>query len=353
MSKFIWSNTGTVDYLLGLEPDELRNTLANDFSYDSSMLEETPDNELENIIYDDVEIFDNLDIEDWEQSIAPELGKQTKYDIVLKVSKNGDGEMLSLKDMMDIGYDDKLVIEADDENNVYSVSYSHDRPTGESFNWYVYPKDETGFVVGCLDDLVQEKLELYGGDDKIYEYTEEDAVDDAVSDLIDDPEYVINNYCDFSRVPLSCERFKAPSLIVGESLTEARRKQTAGTKNVSQLEMELADLEARYNDNGGADGFYTMTFNEFSDAYPEFTNSILISFLESMVDYHIDEESEEDTEDYWASGDLITNRDWPALFEGAHKIIDDGWNDFGWIAVWKDYYSKDSNGDDFNITNPV
>ena len=160
MAKYIWSNTSTMDYLLDLDPDELRNELG-DLGYDMEMLEETPDDELKDIVYDNVDMFDGMDMEDWEYNIVPELNKQTQEGIVIQLhedSRRGmGGKVDNLEDVLSVDYDAHFELMADDDNNVYMVEYSHDVPTGTVVDWYTYPKDTATFVSECLGDLVQEK----------------------------------------------------------------------------------------------------------------------------------------------------------------------------------------------------
>ena len=326
MSKFIWSNTNTVDYLLDLEPDELRNVLA-DFGYDMEMLEETPDEELENIVYDDVDIFDNLDIEDWEQSIAPELSKQTKYGLIFQIDNNG-GELGSLDDVFEVNYDAHLSLMADDNDDVYMLETARSYPTGRTVEWYTYPKNEGEFAVRCLEDLIQEKLELYGTEG---EYTEEDAIEDTVSDLIDNPWYVIDQYCDYSKVPEVCERFKAPALISNkeESLEEEFMIE-AKSKNPELLKMELEDIKSRL------DSVREMTFVEFCDTFPEFTKSVISTFCKEMIDnFDIINEDPELAEFTWEDFD---DRDWKTFINGAEKLADK--RSIQWDKIYKNYYNE-------------
>ena len=122
-----------------------------------------------------------------------------------------------------------------------------------------------------------------------------------------------------------------------ESLTEASK--TFYADNLDKLEAELEELEYDYN-AFGADGFYAIPLKNFKREFPEFFKGVIATFLKSIVDIDVDTEDPEELNDAWQSGDLITEQDWKALFEGAHVLLDNNGKGYGWIAIWKKYYNN-------------
>ena len=103
--------------------------------------------------------------------------------------------------------------------------------------------------------------------------------------------------------------------------------------------MEFEGLKADYEDFG-PEGFYAVPFRTFERDYPLFTNEIIKTFLRDM-EILTDKELNDPTvfEEYWQTGDLITPEDWPALFDGAERLLtfrkDKG---IQWEKIYKSHY---------------
>ena len=330
MADLIWSSTNTTDYLFGLGLEELKEVLINDFGYDEDMISNLDKEGLEDVIYDDVDRFDELDIEDFEQSIKPELEKQTSYGVVIKIH-NKDGEVENIEDLATINYDGSVALMSDG-GNLSLVEYSHATPTGLFYDLYACPNinDLDAFIQTCMDDAIQDKLALYEDDP---DYGTQEAIDDIALDMEDDIQGMLENYCDFSKVPEVCAPLKDTGIhINNESLEES-----ATSNNVSQLEMDLAELEADYEDFG-PEGFYAVPFNKFYNDYPEFTDSVIITFLDEMVDFDLLSEDMDEVEEAWADGELITEQDWPVLFDGAKTMLRRDSHSLQWKDIYKKFY---------------
>ena len=314
MSKLIWSSTETIDYLLDLDPNELREVLIDDFGYDEDMVNNLEDSELENAIYDDSEMFDELDIEDFEQSIKPELEKQTSYGILIELHQDGKrgvgGRVITTDDLTTVDYDAKFEIHADDNNNLYIVEYSHDAPTGLVADLYACPNmnDLDNFIQTCMDDAIQDKLALYEDDP---DYGTQEAIDDIVLDMEDDVQGMIEDYCNFSRVPEVCEPIK-------NTISAPAKEGLEESASVSRLDMECADVLDRYQ-SFGSDAFYALPYESFKKSYPQFTKSIVESYLKE--DYGIDlrKENSDEINEEWQNGRLLTDNDWAEMFNRIKK----------------------------------
>ena len=117
---------------------------------------------------------------------------------------------------------------------------------------------------------------------------------------------------------------------VYESLDEAK------SKAPTDLEIELESLKADYDDFG-PDGLYAVPFRIFERNYPEFTKSVIKTFLKEMGILTKEELNDPTTYiDYWQTGELITDQDWPCLFEGAVKLSNG--EGVQWEKLYKKYY---------------
>ena len=105
--------------------------------------------------------------------------------------------------------------------------------------------------------------------------------------------------------------------------------------------MEFEGLKTDYEDFG-PEGFYAVPFRTFERDYPLFTNEIIKTFLRDM-EILTDKELNDPAvfEEYWQTGDLITPEDWPALFDGAERLLtfrkDKG---IQWEKIYKSHYKS-------------
>ena len=350
--NLIWSNTITMDSLLELPDEELKNELLN-MGYDEEMIGNLSGDKLRQIVYDDDEYLD-ADIQEFEEYIIPQINKQCKDGIVLLSGQVGrwDGnraggiscwaeDLINLEAWEDCDY---LAL-YDDNGNLHFEATHHDGT--HHMNLYALPEDRgqfIQFVINCMPEWIEANRDFneYGDDSSDEEMAEEGY------DLIDAD--VINDYCDFSKVPEFCPPVKNNITNSNESLEDLKEGEYTrdelmakfGTDNLdiinagneedvklkeakagnpSDLEIELETLNADYTDFG-PDGFYAVPFDRFKKEFPEFTNSCIMTFLKEL-DILTPEEAEdrELLNEYWQSGELIQPEDWPALFDGARQMV--------------------------------
>ena len=339
MAREIWSNTATMDYVATLSPEEVRDFLVNDLNYDEEMVAELDDSELDDVLYDEGQRFDDWDLDELEGTILPELERQTEYSIAIELHNGGNrgmgGRVRTLEDLFKTDYDATHKLMANDDGSLYIEEYSHDVPTGMVIELYTYPKDVERFVSVCLGDLIDEKLALYEDNP---DYSEQDAIDDAILDLeyrVEDAIDIIENYCDFSKVPEVCEPFRWLYGGENESLEEDAPVE-------SPLKDETEELELDIEDFGGPDYLYSVPLTRFKRDYPEFYSKVVQTFLTFISkgdadEYDFRKASPEELNDWWQDGELIQETDWPALIEFGKKLAD-GKNP-QWKDIWKKYYN--------------
>lgn len=321
MNNIVWSHNQTQDYYKSLEDTEKFNTLV-DRGYDQEMLK---DADLDAVIdSDDYMLKEDLEI--FEENIAPKIAAQTRDGIVIVVTKDGGGKACLAEDILEAfpSFDIKLVNE---DGNLLLAGYNHDNPTGEMATIYAIPEDDDKyreFIKTCLSDMVE-----------LYDYIDSDNYDGMIDAIIEDKPTVddINNYCKFSLVSNVCEPIKADNLhesVEDVDLTEAK------SKNTIDLEMELDRLKNDLEEFG-TDGFYAISFKAFERDFPEFTKTVIKTFLKEMEILTKSEMEDTDTiDEYWRSGDLIVKDDWPCLLEGAKNLADG--KPVQWEKLYKKYY---------------
>ena len=397
MKTLIWSNRDVVNYLIDLDHDELLNTLVNDFGYDEEFLEGT---DLEELVYEDVAVFEDADEERFYQEIVPMIAKQTYNGWVVVKNLMNDPLVFPVDDLYN-----ELAPVAEDDLYLYNedgnlVGENHEN---KKLEFFAIPENiDLLWVKNHMSDAIDDYFMIYGDEisyDKAAQYvldnlddyidgcdfevlepikvidipTTESLTEDADSEYangeIDYQEYLmlktselynssddfrekVDNWFDtnYPGVPeyeanigeLDADELNKLLSDLGYkdfkvgSLTEANKAFYAD--NLDKLEAELEELEYDYN-AFGADGFYAIPLKNFKREFPEFFKGIITTFLKSIVDIDIDTEDPEELNDTWQSGDLITEQDWEALFEGAHVLLDNDGKGYGWIAIWKKYYN--------------
>lgn len=387
MKKLIWSNRDVVNYLMDLDHDELLNTLVNDFGYDEEFLQGT---DLEEVVYEDVDVFEDDDEERFYQEIVPMIAKQTYNGLVVVKNLIDEPLVYPVDDLYT-----ELSPETKDELYFYDedgnlVAENHEN---KKIEFFAIPEDiDLLWVKNHMSDAIDDYFMIYGDEisyedaaqyilDNIDEYidecdfegldpikvTEISATESLTEDFTNDDEiyavkdllkYGIENggICTFKgkvddnsfkvvfvdEIGDEVEKVLPNKYLkyfsrVDESLTEASK--TFYADNLDKLEAELEELEYDYN-AFGADGFYAIPLKNFKREFPEFFKGVIATFLKSIVDIDVDTEDPEELNDAWQSGDLITEQDWEALFEGAHVLLDNNGKGYGWIAIWKKYYNN-------------
>ena len=89
----------------------------------------------------------------------------------------------------------------------------------------------------------------------------------------------------------------------------------------SSLEDEYNNIRAEYDTNGGPASFYELSYDEFKDKYPLFTEKVINNFLNKYVEVTPEELNDPEILNAWQTGDLILDSDWPALFDYADRVI--------------------------------
>ena len=112
-------------------------------------------------------------------------------------------------------------------------------------------------------------------------------------------------------------------------------------KSPSDFAMEFEKVKADFEDFG-PDGFYAVPFSTFKREYPMFTEEIIKTFLKDMEILTPKELSDPAVyEEYWQTGELITPEDWPALLDGAERLLtfrkDKG---IQWEKIYKSHYKS-------------
>ena len=318
MKKLIWSNRDVVNYLMDLDHDELLNTLVNDFGYDEEFLQGT---DLEEVVYEDVDVFEDADEERFYQEIVPMIAKQTYNGLVVVKNLIDEPLVYPVDDLYT-----ELSPETKDELYFYDedgnlVAENHEN---KKIEFFAIPEDiDLLWVKNHMSDAIDDYFMIYG---------DEISYEDAAQHILENIDEYIDE-CDFEGL----DPVKVTDISTTESLTEASK--TFYADNLDKLEAELEELEYDYN-AFGADGFYAIPLKNFKREFPEFFKGVIATFLKSIVDIDVDTEDPEELNDAWQSGDLITEQDWKALFEGAHVLLDNNGKGYGWIAIWKKYYNN-------------
>ena len=117
----------------------------------------------------------------------------------------------------------------------------------------------------------------------------------------------------------------------------------ATTKDPKGLEVEYNDISENLKDFG-PEGFYAIPFRKFREEYPLFTDEVIDTFISEMEVRTPEEMEDTDTvEKDWSEGELIIKEDWPALMEGASKLIrgrgKDNKHQIQWVKIWKKFYT--------------
>ena len=117
----------------------------------------------------------------------------------------------------------------------------------------------------------------------------------------------------------------------------------AVVKDPEALEPEFEEIRNTFEEDG-PEAFYSTTFEDFRNKYPEFTKSVIDTFIKEMEIRSADElKDKENLEKDWAEGELIIKEDWPCLLDGAETMIKgrgkDNRHHVSWVKIWKKYYT--------------
>ena len=323
--KLIWKSNATQDYIRGLDDEAKKNALI-DRGYDDEMLDDM-DSAIDQDSY-----MDQDDAEEFEREIVPMLNAQTNGHIIAVNVDDPQGELLVI--------DAEDLISGDICPDAVQQAL-HDTPEGLEMNYY----DKDGH--NCLT------LALYAvpndEDTETLDKIMPDLHDDFVDPDDDDP-YLnpgvdltdANNIEDM--VDVNALKKFGTRLVnqgigsLGEDLDEAKSK--SPTNLADELHMIQQDYEAE-----GPEAFYVLPFEEFESQYPEFTKSVIKTFLKEVVGLTKSELNDlgglvdEDTGDsYWETGELITDQDWPCLLEGAEMLANG--KGIQWEKLYKKYYKS-------------
>ena len=319
--KDLWSNFETANRILSLDPFEKRNFLI-DVVQDTDMVNQLDDSELDDLVYDEIDLLRNVDEEEFFDYWVPFISGQTFLGTVLLAGARD--ECVMAHDIVDpdwIPSVDEVGLVEDDGNLLVELDEQ------ELCQMYAIPKDKEGLIVfikNCMPGAIDDKEEeLYWEFEDDAEFLKNELIDKSIEAVIDEirngeANHYVNDYCDFAKVPSFCELIKAPvddaSIVdYNESINETIN---ITDENKDDLQAELEEIEADYNDFG-PDGFYAIPLNQFATEFPNFYNEIILSFLSQYLDMDPEAEDPDELDDMWASGELILPEDWPALFDGV------------------------------------
>ena len=347
--KDLWSNLETFHKLMAIcdnDPDELRDILIDTMGYDEEMIYNTPDEDLEDILYDDLEVMQNLDNEEFEGYWFEAIQNQTFEGIIL-LGEPGN-HAVPVYYIPDPDWYQGRPFEADEvglveDNGNLFLEFDEQGLCP----MYAIPRDKAGlmaFIEECMSEALEDQLDrLYWDNEDDPEYIKNDMIEaakEAVADEIRNGEgfHYIDEYCDFSKVPEFCQPIQAPaydatmvdygdnadyqeSLMPQDNVIEALSESIDVDKeNAEALQAELDELKAIY-ENDGLDEIYGTPFHEFWDQFPVFYQSCLLTFLRDYLNDDPDQYSEYELEELWCMGGLIQDMDWEALFKGAEEGI--------------------------------
>ena len=103
-----------------------------------------------------------------------------------------------------------------------------------------------------------------------------------------------------------------------ESLDEGKHD-IEGVENIEALDREIEDIKMDYEDFG-PEGFYNVPFEKFRAEFPEFTDNIIMHYLENWVELSKEDLNDPEVFAAWQDGNLITDSDWPRLIEAGEKL---------------------------------
>lgn len=291
--KTVWSSFGELDNLLSKTPEEKREFLKD--WYDEEMIDGLSDDQLDEVISDDPEIYDDAALH-FESTIAPSIANQFFEGLILDDNFN----LIDPVRLLDFdGYSAEL---NEDENG----DLHWDVEGRKSFPILGFSEDKGEM----LDEL--EKLGII--DTMIRLYPDKDP-----DDFLD--RYYFEDMIPFDWELLSSTLKHAKNNFYGdvhEDITEAKSKNP--TKLADELE-EIKDLSDEY----GREYFTQMPFTSFDNdpisieyQYPEFFR-VVKSFFKEMDILTPEELNDEDELDYqWDQG--IDQHDWDVLMKVCDKL---------------------------------
>ena len=309
--KVIWTSDVTSDFVnLSHEEklDELR-----DLGYDNEMLDGLSDEELNDIIYSDETLVD-LNIEDFEYSIAPEIAKQVRDGEVVLIGKQGrwfgdvpSSAVIPAESLLGVSRDIEDIEIVDDNGQLYWVGKHHDGTN--VYGLYGFSNDDEEFKAQ-LEALGA--IENYNGwygpmsDDEAFDNLSVDSIENIM-------EYAEGENGASVLTPVR------NTITTTESLVEASTKDSTGLGR--ELE-EIKELSEEY----GREYFTSMPFTSFDNdemsieyQYPNFFK-IVKSFFKEMGVLQGDELEDADVLDTQWDTD-ISQHDWEVILRTCEKLV--------------------------------
>ena len=240
--KYLWSNTGTAQELLDLDTDELKAVLMDTYHYDEEMMAPLDRDDLEEIVYANLDRFSNDDIREYEDYWLGLIEKQTLNGWVLLVGPNDEfpaqEQTVAAYDINDEAWYEGHEITLLEDNGKMLLEIDEQLV----YQMFAIPKEKEAlkaFVKTCMQDAVEvEEEDLYWQHEEDAEYLKNDLIEQAIEKVADDIyngcldtkvaeyNYYVDEYCDYDKVPSVCQPIQAPvadatPINYDESLKEA------------------------------------------------------------------------------------------------------------------------------------
>ena len=278
--KTIWSTRGNIDKILDLPVDQKRLELTN--WYDQEMVDQLADDELDQIISDNADVFYDEAMEDFEYNIVPMISNQFLGGFVLDENFNLVDPGVLLNDARE-----DCEIYEDNNGDLYWKEEGR-----KAFPLLGFAEEQDRFI-DQLDqlDILSTMHNLYPGQD------DEDIEVYDIADLIPFDWALLENVLNHATNELD----------VVEELTEAK------AKNPNKLSNELAEVVDLANEYG-YEYFTQMPFTSYDNdpiaietQYPEFFRVIKSFFKEMEL---LDDATKEDyINDRYPHGDAPITKD--------------------------------------------
>lgn len=288
--KTIWSSYGELDKLLDMSAEDKRRELTN--WYDSEMIDQLADDQLDEYISDNQAIYDEA-ANDFEYRIAPMIANQFMAGLILDDGFNlvdpatlldFDGYSAELDE-----YDDGLYFDVEGRKKFPILGFSDDQA---KFIDQLDKLDILGTIHNLYPNWDDEDIEIYDIADLIpFDWT-------LLEDVLD---HAVNN------------------LEIEEELTEAKAKDS--TKLSRELD-EIRDLADEY----GYEYFTQMPFTAYDNdpisiemQYPEFFRIVKAFFKEMGILEGNDVNNTDLLDMSWDQD--ISKHDWDVLMRACDKLV--------------------------------
>ena len=324
--KLIWSSTMTQDYLRGLSDEEKHNMLV-DRGYDPEMLKGA---NLDDVIDNDDYMWQD-DSDDFMNTVVPMINGQTNglIAVVDKDDPQGDVLVCSAEDIIGdlIGNGDISAVQLYDVNGNVEVEYFNKQGQNvQTLELYAIPEDpdaQVEFKKNVMPSVVDDNVDPDDDDPYLNPGVDFDSPEE-LEDLIDVNLLKQHGTRIKNTLQVSEELNESPQDLKKldaflEEGCEEEPLEEAKSSNVEALATELEEIKEDFEDFG-PEGFYNVPFDSFRREFPEFTSTVIDTFLKDMVGIKENELSDPEVISAWSTGELILPEDWPSLIDGAERL---------------------------------